>query len=566
VNPLDDTVASASSDVGRMLLFGFVKINAGRIDVFNRNQLGQLVNKVVIAPSGFTQENNLNIVSMDVDGFKIAKKTINGLEPQFFVDTNGNIVFAGTISQTVYDELNIKAIIIDAPGFFIRINADGSNPTPSSITLTATLANGFTTFNWQYFNGTNWINFNNTTNTITIAHNNPVWISTVLQVRCVTNNDQLDEVSLYKVLNGVDGNPGPPGPPGATGSAGPGVVFRGRYKADEFYFHTSTRRDIVTPFDADSPAFLANNTSKSGTNTWGTPGGADWLQFGAQFSSVATDILLTTDANIRRALVMGDTAGNVGVIRSASVESKNDIISASPPQTGFFIDGLDGSINANIGRIGGWNMTANGLSRSATTTFTNPLPPFGTFNLSYSCSLNPEEIRLDYENTSTSDATLIRLNPQGVLITGTGGSIRLNKTGIDEPFENSSDSSRIRLFGGDVILEARRDFVLSSGRGDTNRLNNQFVRKTDPNNVIGANREIPGAVVNAAGTTITFYIDGRALVVNTASASAPTPPTPPPPPPPPPQPNFIPNFIPNFVPNFTPPTPTPPPPYFSPFG
>jgi hypothetical protein len=154
VNPLDDTVVSATSDIGRMLLFGFVKINAGRIDVFNRNQAGQVVNKVVVAPTGLTQENALNIVAMNEDGFSISKKIGNDLQKQFFVDTNGNIVFAGTISQEVYEDLNLRAIIIDAPGFFIRTNADGSNPIPTSITLTATLAAGFTTYNWQYFNGT----------------------------------------------------------------------------------------------------------------------------------------------------------------------------------------------------------------------------------------------------------------------------------------------------------------------------------------------------------------------------------------------------------------------------
>lgn len=154
VNPLDDTVASATSDIGRMLLFGFVKINAGRIDVFNRNQLGQVVNKVVVAPTGLTQETGLSLVAMNQDGFSISKKVGNQLQKQFFVDTDGNLFFAGRISQEVYEDLNLKAVVIDASAFFIRINADGSNPIPTSLTLTATLALGFTTFNWQYFNGT----------------------------------------------------------------------------------------------------------------------------------------------------------------------------------------------------------------------------------------------------------------------------------------------------------------------------------------------------------------------------------------------------------------------------
>lgn len=53
---------------------------------------------------------------------------------------------------------------------------------------------------------------------------------------------------------------------------------------------------------------------------------------------------------------MGDEAGNAGVIRNAAADSKANIISGA--QTGFFLDGADGSLTANSclflsGTIGG---------------------------------------------------------------------------------------------------------------------------------------------------------------------------------------------------------------------
>jgi hypothetical protein len=155
VNPIDDTVASRTSDVGRMILFSYVKINAGRIDVYSQNNTGEVTNSVVIKPTGLIQDSPLSQVVMDEDGFKINKKVGETLLPQFFVNENGDIVFAGKISQTVYEELNIDPIRIEASGLVIGYDADGTNPSPTLLTLTATLAEGYTTLQWQYYNGTN---------------------------------------------------------------------------------------------------------------------------------------------------------------------------------------------------------------------------------------------------------------------------------------------------------------------------------------------------------------------------------------------------------------------------
>jgi hypothetical protein len=104
---------------------------------------------------------------------------------------------------------------------------------------------------------------------------------------------------------------------GNDGGQGPGVVYRGTYVTGTAYFHTDIRRDIVV---YSGQYYLANNTSKSGLTTWGTPP-TDWTAFGAQFDAVATNVLLTADATITRGLVMGTLDGFSGFIRSANATS-----------------------------------------------------------------------------------------------------------------------------------------------------------------------------------------------------------------------------------------------------
>ena len=366
IDPQTDSPVPSSSNIGQILTFGFVRINAGRIDVYRRDASNNLINSLVIEPEGLEQTSVLSptvssIVRMDNEGFSIVRDD-NGTETkQFYVDTAGNIVFAGTISQVVYEDLNIPIVSIEASAFTIKLDKDGLNPTPSSITLTASLAAGFTTFNWQYFNGSTWVNFGNTTSSINITSSNAAWSSaTSLLVRCVTNDNVANAVTLYKIK---DGQAGPPGPPGAASTApgppGPGVVYRGQWNANTSYIRTSTRRDVVlyngTYYLAVS--FNTNIGVTPGTNT------SFWTTFGANFSSVATDILLAQDAAITKSLVMGDLAGNVGIIRNAGATSKTNIIDGS--QTGFFLDGEDGSITFNRANIGNFKISSTSDSLEA---------------------------------------------------------------------------------------------------------------------------------------------------------------------------------------------------------
>jgi hypothetical protein len=122
--------------------------------------------------------------------------------------------------------------------------------------------------------------------------------------------------------SGVAGANGSSGTSGAAGTPGPGVSFRGNFNTSTEYFHTPTRRDITR---AGSTYYIVNNVALNGSagSVWGTPGGGNtnWVSFGAQFSSVATDVLLAQDANIYNGLVIGTDGLTDGFIRSTGAAS-----------------------------------------------------------------------------------------------------------------------------------------------------------------------------------------------------------------------------------------------------
>ena len=181
---------------------------------------------------------------------------------------------------------------------------------------------------------------------------------------------------------GSSGTGGTSGTAGANGSPGAGVVFRGNFATGNVYYHTTERRDIVR---AGSTFYLVNNTglNNNSGSVWGTPPNANWSSFGAQFTSVATDVLLAQDATITRGLVMGTEGSNTGFIRSAGASS---LLGG----TGFYLDVngrfrfgqevsgsnnyvywdgddllINGEITATKGNIGGFTIDNNQLISSA---------------------------------------------------------------------------------------------------------------------------------------------------------------------------------------------------------
>ena len=87
--------------------------------------------------------------------------------------------------------------------------------------------------------------------------------------------------------------PGPTGPTGPTGpnSGIPGVAYisRGAYQGSLYYEDNATRQDVVY---WSGVAYLVNNPSKDGLNSWGVPGSSpDWVLF-PNYANIATGIQL----------------------------------------------------------------------------------------------------------------------------------------------------------------------------------------------------------------------------------------------------------------------------------
>jgi hypothetical protein len=203
--------------------------------------------------------------------------------------------------------------------------------------------------------------------------------------------------TITKAKTGDDGTSGTAGTNGAAGSAGAGVVYRGEFAGTTGYFHTTTRRDVVR-YAANY--YLTSNTglnSSAGTD-WGTPDAStNWESFGAQFSSVATDILLAQDVYADRTINIGADGPNPVIALNADYPTNaNPSIKINLGTQGYsgtngiFIgfdssipklslvnanntkyvkwSGSDlevkGTINADAGVIGGFSITQTAISSS----------------------------------------------------------------------------------------------------------------------------------------------------------------------------------------------------------
>lgn len=149
------------------------------------------------------------------------------------------------------------------------------------------------------------------------------------------------------------------GPTGASGQQGPAGVYRGLYTLPTKYYYNAVRRDIVA---YGGSFWIANNPAKDGQVNWGTPGvSSDWTAFGAQFTSVATALLLAESAVITVSLTLGTSGSDVGFIQSANYV---------PGVSGFIIR-ADGFAEFNDVFIRGTLSTVSAVA--------NPANPSNTF-------------------------------------------------------------------------------------------------------------------------------------------------------------------------------------------
>ncbi len=177
--------------------------------------------------------------------------------------------------------------------------------------------------------------------------------------RCTYSGQNIDQV--FTATKSKTGASGEAGAPGAAGAAGPGVTYRGVYDSSKTYYGTGTRRDVV---DLSGTYYVSKLIGGDVGFSNQTPSGGSsyWEAFGAQFSSVATDIILTDDAAITRSLVMGaDTPGsNIGTIRTVGTANAFEQENGYLDKSGYFA-GPKSTTDTNavfrVGTVSGMSLT-----------------------------------------------------------------------------------------------------------------------------------------------------------------------------------------------------------------
>ena len=190
----------------------------------------------------------------------------------------------------------------DGGYFEYRYAKNGSNTTPPILSNTSASPNGWSTI----MPGLNSLEY--------------LWCTVAKKT---ASGELLQNWSTPVRINGVDGGKGDVGEKGES----PATVFRGVYNVSSTYYGTKYRLDVVKYNGVYYVARIDAGTfsGKSPTDT------SKWNTFGAQFESVATDLLLAENANI---------AG--WVFRNNRLESQDGNI---------FLDGVNGLISIGNGKV-----------------------------------------------------------------------------------------------------------------------------------------------------------------------------------------------------------------------
>jgi hypothetical protein len=175
---------------------------------------------------------------------------------------------------------------------------------------------------------------------------------------------------------GTNGTAGSGGANGTPGLPGAGVVYRGEWDATKFYFQSTERKDIVK--GSLGNYWIVNDIGSNGLNgaAWDDPDNdpGNWQAFGAQFSSVATDILFATDVYADQTINVGSSGSDAVIALNADAGNgnANPYISIGQSPQGFESDGIfigfdEGTASLSLAgdnvktNIGGWQVDKSGL-------------------------------------------------------------------------------------------------------------------------------------------------------------------------------------------------------------
>jgi hypothetical protein len=203
----------------------------------------------------------------------------------FFVtlvaDKNGTI---STFVSTSFNELSASSWTISS-----SLVAPSASITVGSITDSGT-----------YATIGNHSNMSAGANTVQITYN----------IQAKRSNEFVNNLTTTQTITKALG-----GQTGSVGPSGAGVVYRGEWNSTTEYVATTERKDIVKySTNTTNPYWITKTThTNQAPPATGTTGNTYWDSFGAQFTSVATDILFAQDVYANRTVNIG-TSGSSPVI------------------------------------------------------------------------------------------------------------------------------------------------------------------------------------------------------------------------------------------------------------
>ena len=148
---------------------------------------------------------------------------------------------------------------------------------------------------------------------------------------------------------------------GSDGAAGPGTVFRGDWVTSTSYTKTTELTDIVKESSTYYVCIQSNTSSTDNKPGSGASWTTYWAEFGANFSSVATDLLLAQSAVITQELSVGEASDDTGRIVAQGTDGSGnpyyvldrDGIAATGGKIASFDLGED-SLTSNDGKLVIW--------------------------------------------------------------------------------------------------------------------------------------------------------------------------------------------------------------------
>ena len=174
---------------------------------------------------------------------------------------------------------------------------------------------------------------------------------------------------------GTNGTAGTGGANGTPGLPGAGIVYRGEWAVGVEYFKTAQRTDVVK--GSDGSYYIAKSTYTSDAGSEPITGGSYatyWDSFGAEFTSVATDILFADDVYADQTINVGSSGSDAVIALNADADNgnANPYISIGQSPQGFESDGIfigfdEGTASLSLAgdnvktNIGGWQVDKSGL-------------------------------------------------------------------------------------------------------------------------------------------------------------------------------------------------------------